>query len=270
MYDDGLIYRAERMVNWSPGDAQRAVRHRGRAPRGRRRAGVHPLRRRGRRPSSWPPPGWRRCSATPRVAVHPDDERYRHLVGREIELPLTAGRIPGGRRRPRRPGVRHRRGEGHPGARSERLRDRPPARPADADDHGRVRRGSADTGTEFDGMDRFEARVAVREELRAQGRIVAEKRPVRAQRRPLARGPTSRSSRGSPCSGSSRSSRWPRRPGDAVRDGRAVDPPEGDGAALVRLGGQHARLVHLPAAVVGPPDPGLVRPGRRDRLRRAG
>jgi valyl-tRNA synthetase len=23
------------------------------------------------------------------VAVHPDDERYRHLVGREIELPLT-------------------------------------------------------------------------------------------------------------------------------------------------------------------------------------
>ena len=35
------------------------------------------------------------------------------------------------------------------------------------------------TGTEFDGMDRFEARVAVREALRAQGRIVAEKRPYR-------------------------------------------------------------------------------------------
>lgn len=33
------------------------------------------------------------------------------------------------------------------------------------------------TGTEFDGMDRFEARVAVREKLREQGRIVAEKRP---------------------------------------------------------------------------------------------
>jgi valyl-tRNA synthetase len=37
----------------------------------------------------------------------------------------------------------------------------------------------ANTGTEFDGMDRFEARVAVREALRAQGRIVAEKRPYR-------------------------------------------------------------------------------------------
>ena len=33
------------------------------------------------------------------------------------------------------------------------------------------------TGTRFDGMDRFEARVAVREALREQGRIVAEKRP---------------------------------------------------------------------------------------------
>src|SRR4029434_9166232 len=28
------------------------------------------------------------------VAVHPDDERYRHLVGREVELPLTGRRIP--------------------------------------------------------------------------------------------------------------------------------------------------------------------------------
>jgi valyl-tRNA synthetase len=35
----------------------------------------------------------------------------------------------------------------------------------------------AGTGTEFDGMDRFDARVAVREALAAQGRIVEEKRP---------------------------------------------------------------------------------------------
>jgi hypothetical protein len=28
------------------------------------------------------------------VAVHPDDDRYRHLVGRQIELPLTGRRIP--------------------------------------------------------------------------------------------------------------------------------------------------------------------------------
>src|SRR5262249_39356082 len=32
----------------------------------------------------------------------------------------------------------------------------------------------------------------------------------------------------------------------------------------------HARLVHLPAAVVGPPDPGVLRPRRPDRLHRPG
>ncbi|HET7741496.1 MAG TPA: class I tRNA ligase family protein, partial [Mycobacterium sp.] len=47
------------------------------------------------------------------------------------------------------------------------------AMPTMMDAKGRI----ADTGTEFDGMDRFEARVKVREALAAQGRIVAEKRP---------------------------------------------------------------------------------------------
>ena len=28
------------------------------------------------------------------VAVHPDDERYRHLIGRSVRLPLTAREIP--------------------------------------------------------------------------------------------------------------------------------------------------------------------------------
>ena len=28
------------------------------------------------------------------VAVHPDDERYKHLIGTELELPLIARRIP--------------------------------------------------------------------------------------------------------------------------------------------------------------------------------
>ncbi|MBV9319507.1 MAG: valine--tRNA ligase, partial [Mycobacterium sp.] len=45
--------------------------------------------------------------------------------------------------------------------------------PSIMDAKGRI----AGTATQFDGMDRFEARVAVREALAAQGRIVAEKRP---------------------------------------------------------------------------------------------
>ena len=28
------------------------------------------------------------------VAVHPDDERYQHLVGKHVELPLTGREIP--------------------------------------------------------------------------------------------------------------------------------------------------------------------------------
>src|SRR5256714_9534621 len=30
----------------------------------------------------------------PAVAVHPDDPRYQHLIGREVELPLTGRQIP--------------------------------------------------------------------------------------------------------------------------------------------------------------------------------
>ena len=45
--------------------------------------------------------------------------------------------------------------------------------PTIMDTKGRI----TDTGTVFDGMDRFEARVKVREALAEQGRIVAEKRP---------------------------------------------------------------------------------------------
>ena len=70
LYDDGLIYRAERLVNWSPAlrsvlsDAE--VDHR----EVERRADLDALRpgRRIDRPnrSWWPPPGWRPCSATPR------------------------------------------------------------------------------------------------------------------------------------------------------------------------------------------------------------
>ena len=47
-----------------------------------------------RRGRASPRRGPRRCSATPAVAVHPDDERYKHLIGRTVELPLTGREIP--------------------------------------------------------------------------------------------------------------------------------------------------------------------------------
>ena len=121
----------------------------------------------------------------------------------------------------------------------------------------------------FEGLDRFEARPAVVAALREQGRIVAEKRPyvhavghcsaVRHDRRAAAVAAVVRQGR---AAGQGGRRRGPRRPGH--------DPPGRDGGPLLRLGRQHARLVHHPPAVVGAPDPGLVRAGRRGPRRRPG
>ena len=94
--------------------------------------------------------------------------------------------------------------------------------PSILDEQGRT----VDTGTEFDGLDRFVARDAVREALRAQGRIVAEKRPYIHSV-----GHSSRS--GEPIE-PRLSLQWfvrvgplAKASGDAVRDGRVViHPPE--------------------------------------------
>ena len=63
------------------------------------------------------------------VAVHPDDARYRDLVGREVIVPFVERRVPVIARRPRRPRVRHR----------ARSRSRPGHDPMDFEigrDHG--------------------------------------------------------------------------------------------------------------------------------------
>jgi valyl-tRNA synthetase len=179
LYDDGLIYRAERLVNWSPelrsvlSDAE--VDH-------REVAGELISMRYGPDDESAGPSI---VVATTRVetmlgdtavAVHPDDERYRHLIGQQVELPLTGRRIP-------IIADEHVDPEFGSGA----VKVTPGHDPNDfeigqrhrlpmlsiMDEQGRI----TGTGTEFDGLDRFAARVAVRERLAEQGRIVAERRP---------------------------------------------------------------------------------------------
>ena len=63
------------------------------------------------------------------VAVHPDDERYRHLVGTTVTLPLVGRELPVIADEY----VKTDFGTGAlkitPGPRPERLRDRPQARP---------------------------------------------------------------------------------------------------------------------------------------------
>jgi valyl-tRNA synthetase len=175
MYDDGLIYRAERLVNWSPA-VQSAISdievdHKeieGELVSIRYGDGADSV-----------------VVATTRVetmlgdtavAVHPDDERYAHLVGRTIRMPITGRDIPV----IADPYVDPEFGTGalkitpaHDPNDFEMGRRHDLPMPTIMDESGVI----ANSGTEFDGLDRFEARRAITEALRAEGRIVAEKRP---------------------------------------------------------------------------------------------
>src|SRR5213079_2619248 len=109
------------------------------------------------------------------VAVHPDDPRYTHLIGKTVELPLTGRRIPIV-------------ADEHvdPAFGTGAVKVTPAHDPNDfeigrrhglpgitvLDEHGVITAHGP-----FLGLDRFEARPAVVRALREQGRIVAEKRP---------------------------------------------------------------------------------------------
>ncbi|NXY97777.1 valine--tRNA ligase [Streptomyces sp. BR123] len=109
------------------------------------------------------------------VAVHPDDERYKHLVGKQIKLPLTDRTIPV-------VADTHVDPEFGTGA----VKVTPAHDPNDFAIGQRHdlpamtimdERGVITVHGPFLGLDRFEARSAVVGALRQQGRIVAEKRP---------------------------------------------------------------------------------------------
>jgi valyl-tRNA synthetase len=184
LYDDGLIYRAERIINWCPrcmtalsdievehsdDDGELVSILYGEVP--------EPDRRRGDGEQAV-------VVATTRaetmlgdtaVAVHPDDARYRHLVGGEVELPLTGRRIP----IVADPYVDPEFGSGA-------VKVTPAHDPNDFEIGQRHdlpsltimdERGVVTAAGPFQGLDRFEARPAIVAALREQGRIVAERRP---------------------------------------------------------------------------------------------
>ena len=267
LFDDGLIYRAERIINWCPrcltalSDIE--VDH------SDDDGELVSIRYGGAVTSSI-------VVATTRaetmlgdtaVAVHPDDERYTHLVGKTVELPLTGRRIPVV-------------ADEHvdPAFGTGAVKVTPAHDPNDfeigrrhdlpsitvLDEHGVITAHGP-----FQGLDRFEARPAVVRALREQGRIVAEKSPVRALGRALQ--PLRHHGRAAPVAavvrprrpaGQGRGRRRPRRPRPAA--------PAGDERQVLRLGGRHARLVHQPPAVVGSPHPGFLRAERSGDLRRPG
>ncbi|MFC0315094.1 valine--tRNA ligase [Gordonia phosphorivorans] len=178
MYDDGLIYRAERLVNWSP-VLQTAISDI--EVKFEEVEGELVSFRYGSMNDDEP----HIVVATTRmetmlgdtaIAVHPDDERYRHLVGTELAHPFLDRLIPVIADDYVDPEF----GSGavkitpahDPNDFEMGLRHGLPM-PTIMDKAGRVE----GTGTRFDGMDRFEARVKVREALAEQGRIVKEVRP---------------------------------------------------------------------------------------------
>ncbi|WP_158880703.1 valine--tRNA ligase [Amycolatopsis anabasis] len=223
LYDNELIYRAERIINWCPrchtalSDIE--VEHaedEGELVSIRYGDGENAI-----------------VVATTRaetmlgdtgVAVHPDDERYRHLVGTEVELPLTGRRIP-------IVADEHVDPEFGTGA----VKVTPAHDPNDFEIGKRHdlpmltimdERGVVTAHGPFEGLDRFEARPAVVAALREQGRIVAEKRPYLHAVGHCSRCDTVVEPR--------LSLQWwvkveplARAAGDAVRDGRTqIHPPE--------------------------------------------
>ncbi|MEF2525107.1 MULTISPECIES: valine--tRNA ligase [Streptomyces] len=222
LYDDELIYRAERIINWCPrcltaiSDIEVEYQE---------DAGELVSIRYGEGEDSL-------VVATTRaetmlgdtaVAVHPDDERYKHLVGKQIKLPLTDRTIPV-------VADTHVDPEFGTGA----VKVTPAHDPNDfaigqrhdlpamtiMDEHGVIT-----VHGPFLGLDRYEARSAVVGALREQGRIVAEKRPYMHSVGHCSRCKTTVEPR--------LSMQWwvnvkplAKAAGDAVRDGRVKIHPE--------------------------------------------
>jgi len=175
LYDAELIYRAERIINWCPrcltalSDIE--VEHSD-------DAGEFVQVRYGDDEISI-------VVATTRaetmmgdgaVAVHPDDPRYKDLVGKMVLLPLVNRMIPIIADELVDPefgtGAVKVTGAHDPNDFEMAMRHGIDM-PIIMNEHGVM----ANSGTRFDGMDRFVARKEVVEELRKLGRIVAEKRP---------------------------------------------------------------------------------------------
>ncbi|MET8840015.1 valine--tRNA ligase [Streptomyces rubiginosohelvolus] len=174
MFDDGLIYRAERIINWCPrcltaisdieveyqeDDGELVSMTYG---EGEETIVVATTRA-------------ETMLGDTAVAVHPDDERYRHLIGKQIKLPLTDRTIPV-------VADHHVDPEFGTGA----VKVTPAHDPNDFEIGNRHdlpfitvldERAVITVPGPFEGLDRLEARSAIVAALRAEGRIVAEKRP---------------------------------------------------------------------------------------------
>ncbi len=177
-YERGLIYRGERLVNWCPTDqtglSDSEIEHE--EVDGELVTFAYPL-----------SDGSERIEvATTRletmlgdtgIAVHPDDERYRDLVGRTVRHPFDGRELP----IVADPAV-------EPGFATGAVKVTPAHDPTDFEIAQRTglpllnildaeARVNANAAEEFYGLGRYDARQAVREELQKLGLLVREERP---------------------------------------------------------------------------------------------
>jgi valyl-tRNA synthetase len=181
LYRDGLAYRTEALVNWCPG-CRTSVSDLEVVPTpetGTLWSIRYHLVDEG---SGRPEPDRTITVATTRpetilgdtaVAVHPDDDRYRDLVGRTVRIPFVEREVPI---------IADAVVERGFGTGAVKIT---PAH--DADDHATGKRHGlpaptiladdatiADTGTAYDGLDRYAARTAILADLTARGDLAAE------------------------------------------------------------------------------------------------
>ena len=175
LYDADLIYRAERIINWCPrcltalSDIE--VEHQDDAGEfvsikyGDNEINITVATTRAET-----------MLGDGAVAVNPNDDRYKHMIGKKVLLPLVDRYIPIIADELVDPEF----GTGavkvtaaHDPNDFEMAMRHNVEIVVIMNEHGVM----AGTGTKFDGMDRFDARKAVVEELKKQGRVVAEKRP---------------------------------------------------------------------------------------------
>ena len=106
------------------------------------------------------------------VAVHPDDERYRDAIGREVVVPYVERAVPVIADARVEPDVRLGRAQDHAGPRSARLRDRPRPRAARADGDRARRQDERRRPATSQGLTQAEADAAVVAWIKERGQLV--------------------------------------------------------------------------------------------------
>ena len=271
LYEQGLIYRGKRLVNWDPvlGTAVSDLEVDSEEEDGKIWTIRYPLEDGGgsisvatTRPET--------MLGDVAVAVNPRTSVYKHLIGKRGSCRLTARPFPSSPTTTSIQEVRHRGGEDHAGARLQRLPGRPAPRPrADQRSSRSMRRINDSAPAKYRGLDRFEARKQACGPRRLYKKISSVGKALQAARAAL--GPHRRDRRADAHRPVVRE-RWrqasPATPARRGGKGRGEVLPRALDQDLQPVAREHPGLVHLAPALVGPPDPGLVR-RRREHLRRA-